>query len=287
MSTQKGRIKDPKKARRRKESIIAEAIISKACGWRIEFLSGGYDSYAMDELVKLAALVHKATGQKQWLNIGALTKEEMKSFLPHIKGICGAIECINPKVRKEVCPSKPTLPIVRMLQDAEKLGLKKSITIIIGLGETEKDIPLLTNFIRKYRIDRVTFYALNPHKGTPFTQGPKTEYYVKWIRAARQGFPKLEIVAGSWVNRLSEIHLLLEAGADSITKFPAIQLFNSRYARQIEQEAKKAGRKFEGTMTKLPKIDVDKELSRLKIDEDLKGKIKHKVKDYVNSMKKR
>lgn len=284
MSTQKDLIKDPKKARRRIEGILAEALISKACGWKIEFLSGGYESYAIPELADITKKVYAITGQKQWLNIGVLKKEEIKKFLPYIEGVCGAVECINPEVHSDVCPSKPLGPITKMLKEAESLGLKKAITIIIGLGETEKDIPLLIDFIKKHKIDRITFYALNPHKGTIFKKGPKTDYYVKWIKSARKEFPNLKIIAGSWVNRISEIHLLLEAGADAITKFPAIKLFNTKYARQIEAEAKKAGRKFEGTMTKKPKINFKRELERSDLDKYTISRTENMAKSYLDSM---
>ncbi|MCX6706762.1 MAG: radical SAM protein [Candidatus Woesearchaeota archaeon] len=286
MSIQKDRIKDPKKARRRKEAILAEVIISKVCGWKVEFLSGGYDSYSVPELVAITKDIHKITGQKQWLNVGVLKKETIRRFMPHIEGVCGAVECINPKVRKEVCPSKPIQPIIRMFRDAEKLGLKKAMTIIIGIGETEKDIPSLVKFIEENKIDRITFYALNPHRGTIFRKGPATGYYTKWIKEIRKNCPTLQIIAGSWVNRLSEIHLLLEAGADAITKFPAINLFGTRYAKRIESEAKRAGREFTGTLTRMPDIDWNKEVDKLGFDENLSKNMKIKLLDYINQMKK-
>ena len=282
MSTQKHRIKDPVKARRSVESIYAEAIISKACSWKIEFLSGGCGSFSVPELVEITKNVCKITKQKQWLNIGTLSKQEIKQFLPYIQGVCGTVECINKKIRNEVCPSKPLKPIIRMLKACDELGLKKTITIIIGLGETEKDIPDLINFIRKYKLDKITFYALNPHEGTVFTKGPETSYYVKWIKAVRKEFPKIEIVAGSWVNRVKEIHELLEAGADSITKFPSIKLFNSRFAQQIEKEIKTAGRTFKGTLTKLPNIDWNKEVDKYNLTN--KKIIKNKIKQYIKQM---
>ncbi|MEM4244600.1 MAG: radical SAM protein [Candidatus Nanoarchaeia archaeon] len=249
MSIQKPRIKNPKLARRRIEGILKEAEMCKKQGWKIEFLSGGYDSYTIKELVEITKKVYEATGQKQWLNIGVLSKTEMKKFKPYIEGVVGAVESINEKVRKEACPSKPLEEIKKMLIEADKLGLKKGITIIIGLGETEKDIEKLHKFIKKYKIDRVTFYRLNPHKGTIYKKGPESEYYTKWIAKTRIKFPKIEIIAGSWVNKLDEIDLLLRAGANAITKFPAIKLFGTKYAKKIEEKAKLAGRRFRGSLT--------------------------------------
>ena len=282
MSTQKPRIKNPKLAKRKKESILAEALICKKCGWKVEFLSGGYESYDLDELVELTKQIYKITKQKQWLNIGVLNKEELNKFKPYIKGVCGAVECINPKLHDKLCPSKPINEITNMFKICNSLKLKKAITIIIGLGETEKDIPFLINFIKKYKISRITFYALNPHKGTIFKKGPKTEYYIKWISAIRKEFPNLFIIAGSWVNRLKEISQLLDAGADTITKFPSIKLFNTKFAKQIENQAKLANRKFIGTLTKLPKINWNKEVDKLRLEN--KQKIKIKLDQYIKIM---
>jgi biotin synthase-like enzyme len=278
MSTQKNKIKNPKLAKRRKESILAEAAICKACGWKVEFLSGGYESYDIEELVEIVKGVYEITKQKQWLNVGCLKKDEIKKFLPYIEGVCGAVECINPELHDKLCPSKQISESVEMFKACDELGLKKSMTLIVGLGETEKDISLLIEFIGKHSVDKITFYALNPHEGTVFKKGPSTEYYVKWISAARKAFPKLQIVAGSWVDRLEEISQLLDAGADAITKFPSIKLFNSKFAKEIEKQAKKAGRKFEGTMTKMPEINLNEfdEKTREKISQYIKQMLKKK-----------
>ena len=287
MSTQKDRIKNPRLARRRFESIFAEAIISRLCNWKIEFLSGGYDSFSADELACITKTVCKITKQKQWLNIGALTKDELKRFKPYIQGVCGTVECINQRLRAELCPSKPLKPILDMFKACDELGLKKTITIIIGLGETEKDIPLLIEFIRTHTVDKLTFYALNPHDKTQFKSGPKTEYYANWVSAVRQAFPKLEIVAGSWVDRLSEISALLKAGANNITKFPSIKLFSSKYAEQIEEEVKKAGKTFASNMIRLPDFRKAKAIiKKLNFDSDMERRVMKKLGQYRKQMEK-
>lgn len=281
MSTQKNKIKNPKLAKRKTESILAEVVICKAAGWEIEFLSGGYESYDFKELLDLIKKIKQIYGKKLWLNLGVLKEEELIQAKPYIIGVTGAIECINQKLHDELCPSKPISEIKEMFSICDRLGLKKSITIVIGLGESLDDIPLLVDFIKKNKIDRITFYALNPHPGTPFKKGPETGYYVQWIKKIRETFPKLEIIAGSWVNRLQEVHELLNAGADYITKFPSIKLFGSKYARQIEDECALAGRKFEGTMTDKSKLNFDKYLSGIK-ERQLKSKIKSKIKEYIS-----
>jgi len=276
MSTQKRLIKDPKKARRTKESILAEAFLCKKFGWKIEFLSGGYESYTKEELLSLIKDIKKIYGKKLWLNMGTLNEKELKLFKPYIEGICGAVECINQKLRKKLCPSKSLKEIESMFRLCDKLKLKKAITIIIGVGETINDFDSLKQFIKKHQINKITFYRLKLQKNTIFEnkKPPETDYYVNWVKKTRKTFPKIHITVGSWLTHLDEIHLLLNAGADSITKFPSIRLFNSKYAKKIEQEAKKANRKFIGTLTKKPKINVDK----------LKTDIKIKLDNYLRKM---
>ncbi len=108
-----------------------------------------------------------------------------------------------------------------------------------------------------------------------------SEYYAEWIRRTRGLFPRLVIVAGSWTDKLDEIPLLLQAGADSITKFPVLKFFNTVHARKIEQLISKSGRAFAGTMTKLPKINIKKyKLGKLE------QKVKVRLDSYLLMMKK-
>lgn len=287
MSTQKNLIKEPKKARRSFESILAEVFLCKKLGWKIEFISGGYESFSQEELSSLIKNIHEIYKEKLWLNIGVLNKEELEKYKKYIEGVCGAVECINQNVHDKICPSKPIREIESMFKICDELKLKKAITIILGIGETEKDIPLLKNFIKKNKIDKITFYRLKHQKGTVFENKKpiKKEYYSKWVKEIRKGFPKIKITAGSWLTHLDEIHLLLNAGADAITKFPSIKLFNSKYAKKIEEEAKKANREFIGTLTKMPKININ-EINKLKINNQLKNRTKIKLKNYIKKIKK-
>ena len=274
---------DPMKDRRTLASILAEVIICKSCGWKIEFLSGGCESWPDDELLLLLKNIYAINGEKQWLNIGVLNKEQLRKFKPYIQGVCGTIECINPGLREKICPSKPLKPIYGMFKFCDELKLKKSITIIIGLGETIEDFDNLRKLINEYKIDRVTFYRLKLHKGIPFKKAPETGYYAEWVKKTREEFPDIEIIVGSWLTHLNEIHLLLEAGADAITKFPSIKLFGSDYARTIEEEAKKAKRKFIGTLTKKPKID-HKTIDKLGVSDKLKKDINLQLDSYAKNL---
>ncbi|MBD3204060.1 radical SAM protein [Candidatus Woesearchaeota archaeon] len=284
MSTQKNKIKEPKLAKRRNSSILAEVLLCKLCSWNIEFLSGGYESFSIDELIGLIKDIRLIVNQDIWLNMGVFKKKELNQLKPHIKGVTGAVETTNKKIHKKVCPSKHIYEIEKMFELCDSLNLEKSITIIIGLGETISDFDLLKKFIKKHNISRITFYALNPHKNTPFKKGPDSSYYAEWIARTRICFPDLEIIAGSWHNRLDEISLLLIAGANSITKFKAIKLFNTMYSKKIEQIVKRSKREFKSNLSSVPEFNLEKELSFF--NKDKKLEIKKKFLKYLNQMKK-
>ena len=78
---------------------------------------------------------------------------------------------------------------------------------------------------------------------------------------------------------------MLEAGADAVTKFPSIRLFNSKYAKQIEKEVRKAKRSFSGTLTRMKKIDMD-EIDVIIKKSGLNRKIKNKLKNYIQRLEK-
>ena len=84
--------------------------------------------------------------------------------------------------------------------------------------------------------------------------------------------------------RYKEAEILFRAGANAITKFPATKLFGTEQAETIEQGARKAGRTFKGTLTKLPNIDWDKEVEGLDFDPKLKEQLKEKLRLYLNSI---
>lgn len=282
MSTQKGKIKHPSKAKRSLSSVLAEVLICKKMGWEIEFISVGYGSFDFSELLRYLQAIRKLWGKKLWLNIGYLNEEQIKKLKPLVKGVSVSIETVNWKIRKELCPSKPMGPMIETLRLCDQYGLKKSMTLILGLGEKRTDFQELKRFIAEYGLDQITFYRLKAQKGTIFEgkEELKTEDYLYWIKKTREEFSKIKIVVGSWLGHFSEIHLLLEAGADTVTKFPSIRMFGTKYAQQIEEECSKAGRKFQGSLTKLPQADWKKEIEKAGLTE----KAMRKVLQYEKKM---
>ena len=284
MSTQP----EKKDAVRSKESLLAELIICKKLGWEIGFVSGGIGAFSRAKFKDLLESMHKAAKEKFWINVGALKKEDLIDFQPYTKGVVGSIECVNKEIHDKVCPSKPMEPYFEMFEEAKKLNLKNAITIIVGLGETIEDFEKLKEIIIKYSITKIHFYGLNPQKGTAFenTLPPTVEYQAEWIRKTREVFPEMDIQCGIWEDRVNYIKTLLEAGATSISKYPALKRFGSKSAFEIENQAKLAGRTFEGTLTKLPEIDWDNEVDILDLNQELKNKIKIKLRQYIKQMSK-
>jgi len=286
MSTQTKRIKDPEKARRSTASLIAEAILCKEMKWDVSFLAGGYRAYELKGFHKLAKNISDAYGDKLWLNIGALSKEELKKYKDVSKGVCAAIEVINPKLRKKICPSKPFDEMIDMFKDAEKLGYEKAITIILGLGETINDFKLLEDFIKKNKVSKVSFYSLNPHKGTSYGDkpSPSSIYQATWIAKTRITFPKIKILAGMWSYRVNALGLQLLTGANCFSKFPAIKLFNCKESKNIEEEVKSTGRILTSKLTGKVNIDANKIIKGLNLSNNLKKEVKNKLESYIQKM---
>ncbi|MBT4805235.1 radical SAM protein [Candidatus Woesearchaeota archaeon] len=283
-STIKHKIQHAKTAKRSLSSDLVEALLCKKLGWRIEFLTGGYRIFSKEEMLNRIKLISKVYGEKIWLNIGVIEAEDLELFKPYVKGIVSSIETIEPKLHDKICPDKPIQPYEEMFEKTK--DFQKSMTMVIGLGEKKEDFSLLKEFITKHKLERITFYALKPVKGTPFenTNGPKTEDYLWWIAQTRIHFPKLEIIAGTTARRYEEVGLLLKAGANAFTKFPATKMFGTKEAHKIEDDIKAIGKKLTGTITTLPEIDWNKEIDNLHLDKELEQEVKDKLTIYLKRM---
>ena len=280
MSTQKNKISDPKKARRKVNSILAESELCKRLEWNIEFLSGGYKSFTTEEIKKIATDIFNITNKPVWLNTG-ITKD-LEEYGEEIIGITGAIETANHTLQEEICPSKPLSEISDMLDKSKDLGFKNAITIILGIGETLDDIEYLIQYIKNHKIDRVIFYSINSHKGTEFENYPQPAslYYARVVATIRLTFPTIEIICGTWSDNLANIGILVLSGANGITKFPLFKMFGTKYGKRVEEEVHWAGRKLKGTFTDKAKLgspeskfnsDLNKYIKRY-INESLKNR---------------
>jgi biotin synthase-like enzyme len=273
--------KHAKTARRSTESILAEIILCKALGWKIGFVSGGHDAYTKVEFLELLKQISRVSDEKVWINVGPLSHAELLKYQPYIKGVVASIETINPTLHKKVCPSKPIGPFEQMLSDADSLGIDKAMTLIVGIGESLDDFLLLEAFIRKHGIMKIHIYSLNPHDGTAFGNAlpPSNVYHAEWIARTRIAFPTIDIQAGIWLDRSNTVSLLLRAGANSISKFPALRHFGGKEARQVEEQVTRAGRVFQGTLTTMPKT--------VTIPETINNRagVAHKIESYIDAMR--
>ena len=279
MSTQKDKIKDPKKARRNINNIYAEAEMCKRLDWNIEFLSGGYESFTTQEIKDIATTIKEITGDGVWLNTGIT--DELNEYGHEIKGITGAVEVANPKIHENVCPSKKLEDISNMLDVAGDLGFKKAITIILGLGETLNDVEYIIDYIRDHKIDRIIFYSLNPHKETIYANSsqPASLYYAQVVAQVRLAFPDIEIICGTWIDNLANIGILILSGANGITKFPLFKMFGTKYGKRVEEEVKWAGRELKGTFTDKTKLGPEKSEISPDLDKFIKRYVKESLKN--------
>ena len=279
MSTQKEKIKDPKKARRNINNIYAEAEMCKRLDWNIEFLSGGYESFSTQEIKEIATTIKDITGNGVWLNTGIT--DELSEYGSEIQGITGAVEVANPEIHQKVCPSKKLEDISNMLDVAGDLGFKKAITIILGLGETLDDVNYIIDYIKDHKIDRVIFYSLNPHKETIYANSsqPASLYYAQVVAQVRLAFPNIEIICGTWIDNLANIGILILSGANGITKFPLFKMSGTKYGKRVEEEVKWAGRNLKGTFTDKNMLGPQKSEVSPELDKFIKRYVKESLKN--------
>ncbi|MDR2545475.1 MAG: radical SAM protein [Methanobrevibacter sp.] len=279
MAAEKKRINNPEKARRNVNGILAEVELCTRLGWNIEFLSAGYSSFSTEEIKNISKKIYEITKKGTWLNVGI--SKDLKEYGKEIIGITGSVEVVNPELHKRICPSKPLEDISNMLTDAKDLGFKKAITIILGLGETLEDINYLTKYIKKYDIDRIIFYSLNPHKETEFGESsPPSSIYYSWVVSTiRINFPKIEIICGTWIDNLANIGILILSGANGITKFPLFKIFGTKYGKRTEEEIKWTGRELKGTFTDKNRLGSLKSQYNPNYDKHIEKYIKESLKN--------
>ena len=267
-------------------SLLAETVLCKRLGWDYGFLSGGIGVFDDQKVFDLIKKTYQIMGEKIWVNIGNLDHDQILRFKPYIKGVIGTVEVLDPKLHKEICPSKPIEPVEEMFDAAKKAGVDSGMTIIIGLGERIEDFPLLERFIEKNSINKIHIYGLNPQKGTMFedSEPPSADYQAEWIAKTRIAFPKIDIQCGIWLDRVDRISILLKAGANSISKFPILKSFGRKETHEMVRQAEVAGREFLGNVTQIP--DIDWGVEELPFDDELRRQIKLKLDSYLERMKK-
>ncbi len=294
MSSIKEKI-DKNKAIRNIYRVLAEAILCKRIGWKIEFLTSGYNAFTHKEIDEISQMVSYVVGEPVWLNVGVLKNLDFGSY---VEGIVGAVETFDFELRKNICPSKNLEEIIKMLKEAKSVGFKTGITIILGLGEDKTKLENLFKLVKELKLDKIIFYTLIPHKGTIFENNvsPSTIYVSEIIAETRIRFPKIKITVGPWIDNISSIGLFLLSGANALTKFPLFKIFGTKVAKRIEQEILYVGRIPSGTVTdfkrllstydytKETKIEIDKKIIERIIEKRLR--IEQFIMEYIDMIKK-
>jgi len=274
----------PEGSRRSIGSILIEALFSRIYGWRIEFLTGGYGIMPFEDLQEVIKVVSAVYQEKIWLNLGVMPQVNIEKLRPYVKGIVSSIETANPILHKEVCPSKPIAPYERMFENMS--GMKKSVAIIVGLGEEVSEIKHLFEMIEKHKVDRITIYALKPVRGTIYTDGPSVDEYLQWISRLRIRFPKLEIIAGTNLRRCEELDWVMKAGVNAFTKFPVTKQFATEKAKLLKKMVEDNNREFTSNFTEYQDLDWDAEIDSLNIEDKYKDQMKEKIGPYLKKFQK-
>jgi|ETNmetMinimDraft_2_1059921.scaffolds.fasta_scaffold00473_12 biotin synthase-like enzyme len=270
---------NPKKAKRSMGSVLLEALFSKTFDWPLEFITGGLGIMPFPELVEHIKAISDVYGSKVWLNLGGFSEEQIEELRPYVEGVCGSMETLHPKLHDETCPSKPIKPFSDMFKKLK--GFRKSIAVIVGLGDSYSDIHYLLDFIKEHELDRITMYPLKPVRGTRYTTGPSTDEFLKWMSRVRVEFPKIEIVAGTNLRRAEESGLYMKAGANGITKFPLLKEFGNESSIAVKKLIEDAGREFVGNITEQVDVDWEKEINALPISDAYKEQMLNSLPLYL------
>ncbi len=284
------RVQDPKKAVRSLGSILTEAILIKAFDWRIEFLTGGYNIMPAEDILKYVKLVREILDDKIWLNLGTMPKSQLESLQDDVGGIVASLETLEPALHKKTCPDKPIEPYIKMLDNCKELGFKRSITLVIGLGEDRTHWKYVEKFLTDNPMERITVYALRPVLKTPYMKGPTPQEMAWWIAMIRTHFPKIEIIAGTAEYRMLEISLMLRAGANAITKLPATKMFNTERVDIFEEQVKKAKRRWVSRLRcedTLKAYDWELLIGKLSLTDEEKEEVRKVLFRYLNMMNKK
>lgn len=248
-------------------SLMAEVHLAKQLDWRVQ-LSAGCMYPGIKEVMAVCKRMVSIMDEKIWLEMQPANGADIDMLRPYLMGITAPVETVNKGLRKRFYSNTPLRKFITMFDDAGHL--RRGITIVLGMGETLDDMQELYHFIEMNKIDKIIFLPVLPHKNTPFRKSPSSFYITRWIAETRLAFPKSEITAGTWKGRVAEVGLFLKAGANAITKFPAIRRFNSEDARSIEQEIKTLKRTFTSTLTNIGKVS---QLEYLDADDETKEKL--------------
>lgn len=275
-------------ALRSHESILAEALICKLMGWEIGYITGGLRVESVDQIIELLKLLNQVNNKQNWMNFGPYAHSEIKKLKPYTGGMGSAIESFDETLHNFICPSKPLVVLRKYLEHLKEEEVGKLITIILGLGENKDDIDIVSENINKYNLNTVQLCFLKPQENTLFANvpAPDMNYMAYWVAKLRIKHPSLKIKVALVKERMDDLHLLLEAGANGFSRFLSFKEFAQEQAIKLEHECQKANRTLLGNFTKVPEFDLEEEVRKLPFNNELKAKILPKAEQYLVKLKK-
>ncbi len=256
-------------------------------GWELGYITGGLRVETTEQLISLIKNINLITNNKTMMNFGPYSRNVIEKLQPYISGMGSAIESFDEELHNFICPSKPLKALLTFLQNLKELNLQKLITIILGLGEKKEDVFTVIENIKKYDINTLQLCFLKPQENTIFSDvpPPNMDYMAWWIAQIRIHCPKIKIKIALVKERIDDLSLLLEAGANAFSRFIVFQEFNSELAKKLEQESAKANRILKGNFTSLPELNIPKLVNQTTLNEELKQKIIPKAEQYYNKLK--
>ncbi len=276
-------------ALRSQESILAEVLICKLMGWDVGYITGGLRVETTDKLIDLLDNIAIVNGEPIMMNYGPYSHNVIKKLKPHISGMGSAIESFDEELHDYICPSKPLKSLLAFLENLQKEDMTKLITIILGFGEKKEEVERVIENIKLYNIQKVQLCFLKPQDNTPFANvpSPDMEYMAYWIAKIRIACPKAIIKVALVKDRIEDFSLLLKAGLNGFSRFMVWNDFNSKFAHQLESECKKANRTLKGNFTSIPNLNLEAEVNKLNLPEEIKAKILTKAKEYLKKLEKK
>jgi biotin synthase-like enzyme len=269
-------------------SILAESFVMKHMGWKVGYITGGLRVEPTDYMIELLKNLHVILGEKPMMNFGPYTKKEVESFAPYISGMGSAVESFDPDLHLFICPSKPLPALIKFLGYVRDQGLKILITIILGIGEKKSDVDEVIKYVNEYNITTVQLCFLKPINKTVFSHAtpPNAEYMAWWAAKLRIACPKLTLKVALVKDRIADFSLMLQAGVNCFSRYLVFDDFGGNYAQELVAECKRANRKLIGEFLETPQIDVDVELAKLPLDENLKKQMRPKIELYLKRLQK-
>ncbi len=228
LSTQKNT--KPYISKRRIESIIAEALIIKKLNGELENFTGGVLGNDYSELIKITKLLYYIFEEPIWINLNVVPLKIWDEIKKYVKGLIYSTETFNEKLHNFVAPSKPLKPVENLYNFLDSEKKLKGATLIVGLGESWRDIKITNEFLETWQVNQLNLYGLKPIPKTIYENKviPPLPYLLFWISEIRINNSKLTISASKSYRYINEYPFFYKAGANYYSKLRFINDFSKK-----------------------------------------------------------